>query len=87
MLKPLHCNGLNPGSRTRKRLWFAEVATAPAADPDQLMLRPMARPLDLRQWLAGCFCTIQTASRSYWISWKAPDNRRNNASKPHESSF
>ena len=37
--------------------------------------------------LAGCFCTIQTALRSSWISWKAPNNRRNNASKPHESSF
>ena len=87
MLRPARSNGSIPGSTTRKGIWFVVAATAPAEDPVEAMQRRMDRPLDLRQWLAGCFYTIQSALRSYWIVSKAPNNRRNNASKPHESSF
>ena len=72
---------------SRKEPWFVVVATVPVVVPVVEMQRLMDRPQDLRQWLAGCFYTIQIALRSYWISWNAQNNRRNNASKPHESSF
>ena len=84
MPNPLVSIGLRRTIFFAMRSWTGSAAgeTVQVEVLDAGMQRSMAGPQGLRQWLAGCFSTIQTGLLSSLITWSGPDPTDNVALSP-----